>query len=88
MPTLVSTSSEPTGSCVCTSSRCASEPAATATASRLPGAEAMEPRGCTSLTTGAMTVETRETINPPLIKTPGRPLARGFLIGIGAEPAQ
>jgi len=28
-----------------------------------------------------MTVETRVTNNPPLIKTPGCPLARGFLVG-------
>jgi hypothetical protein len=41
----------------------------------------MRLRGCIAETPDAMTVETRLTNNPPLIKTPGRPLARGFLVG-------
>ena len=42
--------------------------------------EPMQLRGCITRTTDAMTVETRVTNNPPLIKTPGCPLARGFLV--------
>ena len=43
-------------------------------------------RGCTEAPTGAMTVKKREANNPSMTKTPGCPLARGFLAG--GEPVQ
>ena len=55
--------------------------APTAQASPLIATVPMALRGCITRTTDAMTVETRVTNNPPLIKTPGCPLARGFLVG-------